>query len=224
MRSDGEVPCDTGPMEPGDAPAAKTQGIGDLWPRWLIAAAGLAPISVLCGSLIGLIPLRISAPIVVLPVALAAVFAGIRAPGWGRLAAIGLGSGAAATAAYDVLRLTLVQVGVFVDFIPEIGVLLGATDAAAPLGYFWRFVGNGGGLGVAFLMLPWRGVLPGMLYGTAVCFCLFATVGLFPGAAEVLFELSPATVAGALAGHWIYGAVLGALTARHPVPHAACGR
>ena len=188
------------------------------WPRWLIAAAGLAPIAALCGALVGIAPLRISAAFLVLPLALAGVATGAKFPAWGRVALAGLAAGAAATALYDVLRFALIAVGVFADFIPEIGVLLGATDAAPLWGYVWRYLGNGGGMGIAFAMLPWRGAGPGVVYGTAICGCLFATVGLFPDAADKLFQLTPLTVSGALAGHWIYGASLGLLMRRRPPP------
>jgi hypothetical protein len=195
-----------------------------VWPRWLLVAAGLAPIGALCGALVGIVPLHRSAPFAVLPVVLAGIAVAARYPAWGRVALAGLGAGALATAIYDVLRFGLIAVGVFGDFIPEIGVLLGATDQAALWGYVWRYLGNGGGMGVAFAMLPWRGPWPGALYGTAICCCLFATVGLFPDAADKLFVLSAPTMAGALAGHWVYGASLGALTRRHPPPSAACAR
>ena len=62
--------------------------------------------------------------------------------------------------------------------------------------------------------LPWRGVKLGIAYGTAVCLGLVAILYYFPVAQVHFFALTPPTAAGGMAGHWIYGAVLGWLTAR----------
>jgi hypothetical protein len=69
-------------------------------------------------------------------------------------------------------------------------------------------------MGIAFAMLPWRGVKLGIAYGTAVCLGLVAILYFFPVAQLHFFALTPPTAAGGMAGHWIYGAVLGWLTAR----------
>jgi hypothetical protein len=63
-------------------------------------------------------------------------------------------------------------------------------------------------------MLPWRGVKLGIAYGTAVCLGLVAILYFFPVAQLHFFALTPPTAAGGMAGHWVYGAVLGWLTAR----------
>jgi hypothetical protein len=101
------------------------------------------------------------------------------------------------------------------DFIPLIGrMALNMPDASPLWGYLWRYLGNGGAMGMTFMMLRWRGVGPGMLYGTAICWCLFGTLLWAPDAQEVLFRLTPISAMGALLGHLIYGAVLGELTRR----------
>jgi hypothetical protein len=69
-------------------------------------------------------------------------------------------------------------------------------------------------MGVAFAMLPWRGVKLGIAYGTAVCLGLVAILYFFPIAQLHFFALTPPTAAGGMAGHWVYGAVLGWLTSR----------
>jgi hypothetical protein len=76
----------------------------------------------------------------------------------------------------------------------------------------WRFGGNGAGMGMAFAMLPWRGIRSGIIYGTCICFGLFAVLALAPVAQQHFFPLNLKTAIGALAGHWVYGAVLGYLT------------
>jgi hypothetical protein len=69
-------------------------------------------------------------------------------------------------------------------------------------------------MGMAFAMLPWRGVRSGILYGTAIVSGLVALLAVWPVAQVHFFPLTPSTAAGGVAGHWVYGAVLGWLTAR----------
>ncbi len=105
--------------------------------------------------------------------------------------------------------------------IPAIGRMALLDQAASPVwGYLWRFVCNGGAMGIAYAMLPWHGTRSGMVFGTAVCLCLFVTLLLAPGAQETMFPLTGATAIAALIGHLDYGLVLGYLTKtwlqRHP--------
>ena len=120
-----------------------------------------------------------------------------------------------ATGVYDILRIGLMFAGLWGDPIPSIG-RLALNDPNTPWywGYVWRFIGNGGGMGIAFAMLPWRGVKLGIAYGTAVCLGLVALLYFFPVSQLHFFALTPPTAAGGMAGHWVYGAVLGGLTAR----------
>jgi hypothetical protein len=120
-----------------------------------------------------------------------------------------------ATGVYDILRIGLMFAGLWGDPIPSIG-RLALNDPSTPWywGYVWRFVGNGGGMGIAFAMLPWRGVKLGIAYGSAVCLGLVGLLYFWPVSQQHFFALTPATAAGGMAGHWVYGAVLGGLTAR----------
>ena len=71
--------------------------------------------------------------------------------------------GVLATLVYDAVRLdTVYLLGWWGDFIPRVGTwILGsgsAADAGSPVvgavvGYLWRYVGDGGGIGVAFFVL-----------------------------------------------------------------------
>ena len=184
------------------------------WQSLTLFCVGYAPICALCIALLGFVPLHLGAMFLVLPALIVGVGVGVREPRWGRLALVGLAAGILATGVYDALRLGLVWLGLWRDFIPEIGRMALGNDQAHPAwGYLWRFVGNGGCLGLAFAVLPWRGARAGVIYGTLICGCLFLTIGLSPDAAERLFALSPVTMTGALVGHWIYGSVLGWLTA-----------
>lgn len=184
-------------------------------PRWLFALLGFVPIGALCIALFGLVPLHLSAKFLVLPALVGAIALGLACPRWGKLALLGFAAGVIATGVYDITRLLLVYVGVWPDFIPPIGKLALMDDAAHPIwGYIWRFVGNGGGMGVTFAMLPWRGTRAGMAYGVFICLCLYATLLFAPGAQDRLFPLTWVTAAAAMIGHLDYGAVLGYLISR----------
>lgn len=184
------------------------------WRRFVFFCIGYAPIGALCIALLDLVPLHLGAAFLVFPALAMGVWLGLREPRWGRLAFAGFMAGMIATGVYDALRLSLVWLGIWGDFIPAIGRMALRDEDAHPMwGYLWRFLGNGGGMGLAFAVLPWRGIRAGVIYGTLICSCLFATIFLSPLAAERLFTLSFMTMASALAGHWIYGGVLGWLTA-----------
>ena len=185
------------------------------FPRWLFVALGFVPIGALCFALFGWVPLHLSARFLVLPSLVLAIALGLKFPHWGRLALLGFAAGVVATAVYDITRLLLVYVDIWPDFIPPIGRLAMLDADAHPFwGYLWRFVGNGGGMGLAFAMLPWRGTRAGMAYGVLICLCLFATLLLAPGAQARLFPLTWVTAAAAMIGHLDYGAVLGYLLSR----------
>jgi hypothetical protein len=173
-------------------------------------AAGFVPIGSLCAALFGILPLQLGALFVVLPSCLLAVAVGIRDPKAGRLALRGLVAGILATMVYDVIRLSFVMAGAWGDFIPVIGRLALNDASASPIwGYVWRFICNGGMMGMTFAFLPWRGTRAGLNYGVAICCCLFGTLLFAPGAQDTLFHLTLKTGFCALTGHVIYGSVLG---------------
>ena len=174
---------------------------------------GYAAIGPLAAAYAEVLPLPRGARLILLPAAVAALVLAFRNPRWGRRALVGWVAGIIATGVYDVLRLSLVVAGLWGDPIPGIGrLMLANPDAGFYWGYLWRFLGNGGGMGLAFAMLPWRGVRSGMAYGTLICLGLFAVLAFTPTAQAHFFPLTPVTGAGAMAGHWVYGAVLGWLT------------
>jgi hypothetical protein len=176
----------------------------------MLAALGFVPIGCLCFALFGWMSLQFSTRVVVLPALAMALIVGLRYPTLGWLALQGLGVGMLATAIYDLVRLTFVLSGAWNDFIPVIGRLaLGDPQASPFWGYLWRYLGDGGAMGVTFVLLPWRGLRAGLIFGALICGCLFATLLLAPGAQQVLFPLSPLTAGAALVGHLIYGGFLG---------------
>jgi len=193
--------------------------------RMLFLAMGYAAIGPLAAAYAEILPLPSGARLILLPATVFAIGLGLRQPMWGRRALIGWVAGIIATGIYDILRISLVLAGLWGDPIPSIGrLMLSDPDAGAYWGYLWRFLGNGGGMGMAFAMLPWRGVRSGMLYGSLICSGLYAVLLFTPSAQEHFFPLTPVTAAGAMAGHLVYGAVLGGLTARWLPPVRRGGR
>jgi hypothetical protein len=121
----------------------------------------------------------------------------------------GLIAGMVACIVYDGARLFAVHVlGLMGDFIPVMGSFVtGEPDTAgsAAVGYIWRYVGDAGGLGVAFFVVAfalgidrWKNVYAVL---ASVAFAVFptwaglmGTVALLPRGEEMMFPLNLATV------------------------------
>jgi hypothetical protein len=186
-----------------------------LYPRVFYLGLGFAAITSLGVALAGAVPLPYGLRYAVVPAVAVLVVLSLRHPAWGKRALLGLVAGMIATGIYDILRIGLMYMGLWGDPIPSIGRLALADPNADPVwGYVWRFVGNGGGMGLAFAMLPWRGIRLGIAYGSAICLGLLGLLYFWPVAQQHFFPLTTLTATGAMAGHWVYGAVLGWLTAR----------
>ena len=183
----------------------------------LLFCAGFAPITALALSLFEWVPLPIGTLALVLPCVAAVCVTGLFVPSFGALAATGLLFGIGAVFCYDALtRFPLLAAGAMADFIPRIGVwLTGLGEPDWRLGYLWRYLGNGGGMGVAFtglyvLLRPrLEPRLAGIVFGVAVWCCLMGTLRLAPGGSDKLFVLTPFTFVISLLGHVVYGASLG---------------
>jgi len=176
---------------------------------------GFSAIGALTLAYIEVLPLPLGARYILLPAVIAGIVLGVTNREWGWRALIGFTAGVVATAVDDVVRLSLGEMGLWEDPIPEIGdLLLAQLGVDLRLGYTWRLFGNGAGMGVAFAMLPWRGTWAGLLYGTAIASGLVAVLALFPVAQTHFFPLLPSVVAGAMLIHWVYGGVLGWLVGR----------
>ena len=136
----------------------------------------------------------------------------------------GLMAGMVACIVYDGARLFAVHVlGLMGDFIPVMGSFVTGepdTTGSAAVGYVWRYIGDAGGLGVAFFVVAfalgidrWKNVYAVL---ASVAFAVFptwaglmATVALLPRGEEMMFPLNLATVTITLVGHLIFGLVLG---------------
>ena len=184
------------------------------------------PILAISIHVFGLVAERTTAVVVILPLAVALAAVITCAPS--RIDAIivrGLIVGMVACAVYDAFRLTTVYaLGWMGDFIPTMGSwVTGDPDGTGNVvvGYVWRYLGDGGGLGVCFFIVafalgmdrfarPSRVVLAATGYAVFPVWAgLIGTVALAPRGQEMLFHLTPSAVTITLIGHLIFGIVLG---------------
>ena len=125
---------------------------------------------------------------------------------------------------YDLVRWTFVGLGWWGDFIPNIGGWL--TGTGQPnwlLGYGFRWLGDGGGMGLTFMVAA-RSFVPrltrpaafgvGIAYGLSIWLCLVVTLIISPEGQAMLFPLTGVTLLLSWIGHVVYGMVLGAFLAR----------
>ena len=92
--------------------------------------------------------------------------------------------------------------------------------AGAWVGYLWRYLGDGGGIGVTFFVgAAFVGLhrrTPTQVVAAAVAFAVFpvwagliATVWLAPRGQSMMFPLTPVTITLSLIGHLIFGLIMG---------------
>jgi hypothetical protein len=184
------------------------------------------PLLSITAHVAGLVPMHLSAGLVILPTALVLVVLAIFVPmPEDRLVLEGLRWGILATSVYDVFRLdTVALLGWWGDFIPTMGTWLIDVDPSSRVlggvaGYVWRYGGDGGGLGVVFLVgaaaTGLRRLGPRVTVAAAVLFAVGPTWGglmvtvLLPRGQQLMFPLTPTTVTLSLIGHVIFGIVLG---------------
>ena len=188
------------------------------------ASIGFTPIGALALTIGGLWSLTVGTLVLIVPGIIAAIVLGIRYPRYGRLAAEGLAAGLVAVLVYDLVRWTFVGFGWWGDFIPNIGGWLNGTgEPDWILGYGFRWLGDGGGMGVTFMVAA-RTFLPhlarrapvalGIAYGLVIWMCLLITLIVSPEGQMMLFPLTALTLVLSWIGHVVYGAVLGAALSR----------
>ena len=195
----------------------------------VLMLAGAAPVSSIPLFVLGWVSLEDGALFGVVPLAVIATALLIRRSPQASWAARGLIAGIFAVFAYDAVRLPLVWTNIWPDFIPRLGGwVTGAGGRNATVGYAWRWIGDGGGIGLAFFvfcgllltirpaLVTDRPVLLSVGYGIFVWAGLMASVALPAHGEQLLFRLTPASVALSLLGHLVYGSVLG-LFLRHNV-------
>lgn len=180
--------------------------------RLACAACGAAPLLMLSVAYAGYARLPVLLGFVVLPAYAAVLSLGLLLPTVGRRAVTGFLSGIVAVLAYDCTRLALSYSQGGTDPIPHIGTMLAGPGAPWWLGYLWRTLGNGAGLGIVFAMLcprAWWRPLTGLLYASCVGLGMLAFLFTFPQAQAQLFKLTWQTGVNSALGHGTYGLVLG---------------
>lgn len=181
-------------------------------------AVGFSPITALAIAIIGWLPLDVGALLMVAPTAVLGLALAFLFPPYGKLALKGLTIGLIAVFLYDCMRVPFIIAGVWGDFIPKISIwLLHTSQPNWLVGYLWRYLGDGGFMGMAFTVAyctlqPRVGSRTAAVgFGVAIWLSLLGTLLLAPHGQEMLFKLTPITVSLSLLGHLIYGAAIGLL-------------
>jgi len=179
------------------------------------------PLLAISGEVFGVVSLRAVSTLFLFPLlGIFAVLVIFKPAGIDRTALAGFAWGVVACAGYDLFRLPNVYVfHLWGDFFGRIGGWATGTSSNYLAGYLWRYLGDGAGIGVVVFLLaavigvsswPRRRVF-GFTVAFAVCPVwagLVLTDGLAP-AGRALFPLNATTLVLSLAGHLIYGAILG---------------
>src|SRR5436305_5660252 len=181
-------------------------------------AVGFSAITALSIAIFGWLSLDIAAYLLVWPSLVVWLIVGVLYPEYGKLALRGFIIGVFACFFYDCMRFASIGLGLWADFIPRIGMWLFHTDKPDwVVGYLWRYIGDGGFMGTAFVV-SYRLLKPkvdivvaAVLFGIAIWVCLVATVLLAPHGKDMLFTLTPITFSLSLLGHIIYGFSIGLL-------------
>lgn len=190
----------------------------------LVLLLASMPILAISGEVFGLVS---QATVTMVTISLVAVLATLIAFAPHRIDMIvgrGLIAGMVACIVYDAARLFAVHVlGLMGDFIIAMGSFVTGepdTTGSAAVGYVYRYLGDAGGLGVAFFVVAyaigidrWKNVyavLAAVAFGVFPTWAgLMATVALAPHGEERMFPLNTATVIITLLGHVIFGLFLG---------------
>lgn len=198
----------------------------------LMFGIGFAPITALALSLMGILTLPVASLLLVVPALVIAMGLSCYSPRHGRLMLRGYVMGIIAVTCYDGVRIPFIMAGWMDDFIPKIGgMLVGDGSPHAFLGYLWRYLGNGGGMGTAFVcaftllrqLLTERQqarITPRVTGNVAIgfgCFvwaCLIVTLKISPHGEEMMFVITPNSLLLSWIGHVVFGYTLGFLVSR----------
>lgn len=191
----------------------------DIRIRLMIFVIGFAPIASLSLSAFGLVPLHVSGPLIVVPAAIGALIIGSTVPRYASTLLRGFLLGVSAVFLYDVTcRFPFMFAGLWPDFIPKIGnYLLHRDNVHWSVGYLWRYIGNGGGMGLAFYAIypllsariKARAINVGVFYGITIFACALVTIYCSPAGRIYLFDPTLLTAIFGFMGHVVFGYVLG---------------
>jgi hypothetical protein len=200
----------------------------------LLMTAGAMPVLSIPLYIAGVITVHTSAIFLVTPLTLTAAFLMARRSPESTWALRGVIAGLLAVTAYDMLRIPLVLLDIWPDFIPRLGGwIMNAPGDNVALGYSWRYLGDGAGIAMSFFvfcavlagirptLVTSRPVLLSVAYGIFIWSGLLFTVAVLPRGGE-LFTLNPVNFCLSGIGHLIYGSVLG-LVLRRTIARSALG-
>jgi hypothetical protein len=183
--------------------------------EWSIILSGFLPVTCIALHVSQIISLDFSAAFILMPGIIFLMCLGLKYPETGKLMIRGWLIGLLAVLLYDCSRIPFILAG-WNDFVPHIGDwMLNKKGASSWIGYLWRYAGNGGGMGIAFLFLTKystdknENIVHGIIYGLLIFSSLILTLVLAPQAESLMFKISPLSFTGSLLGHIIYGGVLG---------------
>ncbi len=188
----------------------------------LMFGIGFSPITALALSLMGIFTLPVASLLLVIPALGIATALSCHRPCHGRLMLRGYLMGIIAVTCYDCVRIPFIHAGWMDDFIPKIGgMLVGDGQPHPALGYLWRYLGNGGGMGMAFVCVfaflkPPR-ITPRVTkcialgFGCFVWACLILTLHISPRGEEMMFVITPTSLLLSWIGHLVFGYTLGCL-------------
>lgn len=195
-------------------------------PMWTLRlglhlAIASIPVVAISADVFGWVSLHTTA-IYVMPPLLAAMVALVlaRPDRSDRVVLAGFLWGLLACAGYDAFRLpSIYGMHLWNDFFGSVGGWAMGSESNYLMGYLWRYVGDGGGIAVAFFALaaalrigswPRRWVLTFAVgYGVCPVWAGLVLTDLFAPKGRELFPLSVTTLALSLIGHLIYGLILG---------------
>ena len=195
---------------------------------------GFSPIGALALAIGGLWTLSTGAMVMIAPSIVLAIVLSVLSPRHGRMALEGFVAGLVAVLVYDMVRWDFVAFHLWGDFIPNIGGWLDGSDRPNwLLGYGFRWLGDGGGLGLSFMVAA-RTFAPTLArrsplslaigYGMFVWVCLLVTLIASPDGQTLLFPITLTTLLLSWIGHVVYGSVLGLFFARGEITTRRFGR
>lgn len=177
----------------------------------------MSAITAIAFHALGWMSLYYSARLIVIPAFSFILLYACNKPAIGKTILKGWVFGLMAVSVYDLSRIPFMMMG-WGDFIPSIGNWFFASENVDPLvGYAWRYIGNGGGLGIAFALflrcfkISGNRILIGTVYGVFIWAGLTMLLFISPNAQSLMFKLTPLSLAGSFIGHFVFGLVLGCL-------------
>ncbi len=140
--------------------ASRRVHVGPAWPlarlgrAAFLLTAGALPVSAIPVYVLGWLPMTYAAAFFSVPAGVVAATIMVGGSAEGAWALRGFAAGLLAVLAYDSVRMPLVWTNVWPDFIPRLGAwIVGDAGPNAFVGYTWRYLGDGGGMGLSYFVV-----------------------------------------------------------------------